>query len=58
MGVDALRAACERSPLPVVALGGVTPARAAECRAAGAAAVAAMSAVWRGDVAENVRRLL
>jgi thiamine-phosphate pyrophosphorylase len=58
LGVAALRAACERSPLPVVALGGLTPARAAECRAAGAAAVAVMSYLWRGDVGENVRRML
>ena len=43
---------------PVVALGGVTPARVAECRGHGAAAVAAIRAVWQGPVTDNVRRFL
>jgi thiamine-phosphate pyrophosphorylase len=58
LGVDALRAACAAAPRPVVALGGITPERAADCRAAGAGAVAAVSSVWHGDVGDNVRRLL
>jgi thiamine-phosphate pyrophosphorylase len=45
--------------LPVVALGGVTTGRAAECRAAGAAAVAVMGEVMRADdPAGCVRALL
>lgn len=44
--------------LPVVALGGITGETAAACRAAGAAAVAAIRGVWDGDVAANVRSLL
>jgi thiamine-phosphate pyrophosphorylase len=43
-GVDALRDAA-RAPLPVLALGGVTPERAADAGAAGAAGVACIRAV-------------
>jgi thiamine-phosphate diphosphorylase len=39
-GIDGLRAACARSPLPVIAIGGMTAARAAEIESAGAAGVA------------------
>jgi thiamine-phosphate pyrophosphorylase len=56
-GVAVLAALCRTAPLPIVALGGITPERAAACRAAGAAAAAAIRAVWSGDVAANVRRL-
>ena len=41
-GVDALRRACSTLKLPVLAIGGVTPDRIAQCRAAGAAGVAAI----------------
>jgi thiamine-phosphate pyrophosphorylase len=41
-GLDALRAVCARSPLPVIAIGGVTEARAADIAAAGAAGFAAV----------------
>ena len=58
LGLQALARACRNAPLPIVALGGITSARAAECRAAGAAAVAAIRAVWEGDPADNTRRLL
>jgi thiamine-phosphate pyrophosphorylase len=45
-GLDALReAARDLAPFPLVALGGVTLERAAACRAAGAAAAAAIRAV-------------
>ena len=54
LGVGALRAA--RAALParthLVAVGGISDAaRAAECRAAGADAVAAIRTAWTGDVA-------
>jgi thiamine-phosphate pyrophosphorylase len=39
-GLDALAAACRRSPLPVVAIGGMSDARASEVEAAGAAGLA------------------
>lgn len=60
LGPEQLAAACAAVPgLPVVALGGVTPARAAACRRAGAVAVAVMGEVMRaGDPADRVRALL
>ncbi len=42
-GLAALRAACRSTNLPVAALGGLTPERAVECSAAGAAAIAGIS---------------
>ena len=45
LGTDALRDA----PLPVLALGGITPSNAAACVAAGAHGVAVMGAVMRAD---------
>ena len=44
-GVE-LIVACARAGLPVIAIGGVTPERAAELRDAGAWGVAAISALW------------
>jgi len=41
-GIDALARACARSPLPVIAIGGMTPAREAEVARAGAAGLAAV----------------
>jgi thiamine-phosphate pyrophosphorylase len=60
LGPDGLAVACAAVPgLPVVALGGVTPERAQECRAAGAVGVAVMGAVMRADdPAACVRDLL
>ncbi len=58
LGTAALETICRTAPVPVVALGGITPERAHLCRLAGAAAVAAIRAVWQGDPAENVQRLL
>jgi thiamine-phosphate pyrophosphorylase len=43
-GVDALRDACARTSVPVLAIGGITPARAGACRDAGAAGLAAIAA--------------
>jgi len=41
-GVDALRRASAAVTIPVLAIGGVTPERVAECRRAGAAGIAAI----------------
>ncbi len=41
-GVERLAAACRRSPLPVIAIGGVTPDREADVARAGAAGLAAV----------------
>lgn len=43
-GSEGLRAACRATPRPVLAIGGITPARVAGCRTAGAAGVAAIGA--------------
>ena len=58
LGLDAFAAVARATPLPLVALGGVRPEHCVACRAAGAAAVAAIGAVWDGAPGENVRRLL
>lgn len=42
-GLELLRQVCEKSPIPVYALGGVTPERAAELKEAGAAGGVMMS---------------
>ena len=42
-GVDKLREICEASPVPVYAIGGITPENARLCKEAGAAGVCAMS---------------
>lgn len=44
-GLDALRAICATSSVPVVAIGGITPERAADCLAVGARGVAVVSGV-------------
>jgi thiamine-phosphate pyrophosphorylase len=69
-GVEMLRAAINAIPadkrveagdrrgnMPVLALGGVTIANAAECLRAGAAGVAGIRLFQDGDVTETVRRL-
>lgn len=51
VGVDALRTACGHSPVPVVAIGGITgPLRAAEAVAAGATWACAVSAFANDDI--------
>jgi thiamine-phosphate pyrophosphorylase len=58
VGVEALREAVTVG-LPLVALGGVTPARASECRAAGASGVACIRAISEvSDPAAAVRSFL
>ncbi|MBI3993230.1 MAG: thiamine phosphate synthase [Candidatus Lambdaproteobacteria bacterium] len=49
VGPRALAQAAAASPLPLLALGGVTPRRVAECLDAGAAGVAAIGAIWNAD---------
>lgn len=49
LGREALREAC-RLPVPVVAIGGITPARVAEVKGEGAAGVAVLRGVWDGAV--------
>lgn len=56
-GLDALREAAA-GPVPVIAIGGVTAGRAGELRAAGAAGIAVLRAVWdAADPADAVREL-
>jgi len=60
LGLDGLAAACAAVPdLPIVALGGVVPGRAAACLDAGAAGVAVMGAIMTApDPAAVVRGFL
>lgn len=44
-GLDFLRAVCDAVPVPVYAIGGITPQNAPDCLAAGASGVAVMSGV-------------
>jgi thiamine-phosphate pyrophosphorylase len=46
-GIELLAEACRASPLPVVAIGGITLARAPDCWRAGAASVAVISEIER-----------
>ncbi len=58
-GVDALEEVCRAVRVPVLAIGGVTPANAARVREAGAAGVAVMSSVMAAtDPAAVVRALV
>ena len=69
IGLDALREACASLAAPgnveapyagrfaVLALGGVNPGNAAECRRAGAAGIAAGQFFQDGNLQETVRRL-
>ena len=58
VGLEALRRCCERSRRPVVAIGGLDAEGARLALAAGAGAVAVVSAVARGRVEDNVAALL
>jgi thiamine-phosphate pyrophosphorylase len=55
-GLDALRQAC-KAKIPVLALGGVTPANAHLCLATGAAGIAAIRLFQENDIAAVVRQL-
>jgi thiamine-phosphate pyrophosphorylase len=56
-GLEALSEACRISPLPVFALGGITPSRAGEVRQAGAHGVALISAIIAGPDPRTAARL-
>lgn len=59
LGPQALAVAAASSPVPVVAIGGITPGRAASIVHAGAHGVAVMSDIWRTtDPASAVARHL
>lgn len=49
VGVESLAAIAKDTALPLVALGGLTPERAAVCREAGAKGIAVMGEVMRAD---------
>ena len=50
MGLSALRAFCNTArPTPVLALGGITPERIADCREAGAYGVAVLSGIMEAE---------
>lgn len=49
LGPAGLRAIAEAAPVPVIALGGISPERAAGCLDAGATGIAAMGAIMRAD---------
>lgn len=55
-GVEYLREVCASVRIPVVAIGGITPARVQECMAAGAAGVAVLSPIMRTADPEAVAR--
>jgi thiamine-phosphate pyrophosphorylase len=63
LGIDGLAAGCQAaagvgSPLAVYALGGIGPAQAAACLAAGAAGVAVMGAVMRASDPRGIVRTM
>ena len=49
LGVDGLREVCERVAAPVIAIGGITAANAAEVMRAGAAGIAVIGAIFDAD---------
>lgn len=55
-GVDALRRFCVQAGVPVLALGGLTPKRAAACRCAGAAGIAVLSGILHADAPAKAAR--
>jgi thiamine-phosphate pyrophosphorylase len=57
IGIEGMATVVQASPLPVVAIGGVTAERAGACIAAGAAGVAVIGALFFGDPAPSVVRV-
>jgi thiamine-phosphate pyrophosphorylase len=58
VGLEALRRARSRTGKPLVAIGGIDARRAPEVLAAGADSAVVLSAVCRGDVVANCKRLV
>lgn len=58
IGLAGLKAVIEKSPLPVVAIGGIGPGNAAPCFSAGAAGVAVISAITRSADPVKSARIL
>jgi thiamine-phosphate pyrophosphorylase len=58
VGLEALRLARSRTGKPLVAIGGIDARKAPEVLAAGADSAVVLSAVCRGDIAANCRRLV
>ena len=56
LGIDVLAEICHQLDAPVVALAGVTPASAAPCLKAGAAAIAVMGTIMRSETPGAVVR--
>ena len=57
MGIPALRTFCNAArPTPVLALGGITPERVADCRAAGAYGVAVLSGIMEAPTPQAATR--
>ena len=56
-GLDRLQAVCRATPLPVIAIGGITIANAPDALAAGARGVAAIQLFRTGPIAPLVARL-
>ena len=55
VGLDALQDVCARCPIPVFAIGGITPERSIDCMEAGASGVAVTSAILAsGDIPSSV----
>ena len=59
VGVSALARVCSWSPIPVYALGGVTPEHVDEVKRAGAVGIATIGAIWDADrPGDRVREFL
>ena len=59
LGLETLRAIAKDLPVPILALGGITAANAADCCSAGAAGIAAMGSVMGAEAPDDtVARLL
>lgn len=56
LGLDAL-AEASAAPVPVLAIGGITPERAREARSRGASGVAVVRGAWEGPAAETAARV-
>ena len=56
IGLAGLASVAQASPLPVIAIGGITAERAAACMAAGATGIAVIGALFAGAPAAKVVR--